>query len=567
MGKPPSQGRNRPTSVAKSESRRLFRSGLGTISGSLNRWRFWRSPWGWVLIGGVLMGLTPAPTNLWPLAWIALVPLWRAVVDPLQPRSGWTRFQLGALWSGIYHGIVLSWITHLHPLTWMGVPWLASIAIALFAWGFITGLGTVTFGLWAVLIGWLSDRRALGVAGRLLVGTALWCFLETVLSWGPLAWPFLAFTQSPHNLGVLHLGQLAGPMTVTAAIVAVNGAWAEASLGYARYPAQGWSWRWQPFLGGLVLLVGVHGLGGILYSQPLAEPAAASLKIGLIQGNVPTRVKLTPAGTRQAIAAYTDGYKNLVAQGADAVLTPEGAIPEVWIQNRQIRSPIRQAVIQEGVVLWLGTFRPVADQFSRDLHQSLVNLDVRGQVTSQYNKVKLVPLGEYIPLESLLGRLISRLSPVSSSLKPGRFDQVFETPFGQAVIGICYESAYSNLFRLQTAHGGEWIMTASNNDPYPPRMMMQHHAQDVMRAIESDRWSVRVTNTGISGLVSPRGATLWLSSPNQYGTYLAQIYKRQTQTLYVRWGNWLTYGLLLAGGVTSLSSVRKEASATQISLN
>ena len=70
--------------------------------------------------------------------------------------------------------------------------------------------------------------------------------------------------------------------------------------------------------------------------------------------------------------------------------------------------------------------------------------------------------------------------------------------------------------------------------------MAQHHAQDVMRAIESDRWAVRVTNTGYSGVVNHRGQTVWRSERNTYETHLATINRRHTQTLYVRWGNWLT---------------------------
>ena len=492
------------------------------------------------------MGLTPAPFEVWPLAWVALVPLWRAVVSPSQSRSRGQLFCLGSLWSAVYHGIVLSWITNLHPLTWMGVPWVSSVAIALFAWGFIVGLGTVTFGLWAVLLRMVSDRVRLGATGRVLTGTALWCGLETMLSWGPLAWPFLAFTQSPGNGWILHLGQLAGPMAVTAAIVAVNGCWAEASLLSPPLLTRLSALRWRAALAGVLLLVGLHGLGWVLYQHPLNDRPTAALKIGMIQGNVPTRIKLTPAGTRQAISAYVDGYRQLVEQGAEAVLTPEGAIPERWTRTTQARSPIRQAVMDEGVVLWLGTFRPVSPTSSHEFYQSVINLTSQGQITGQYNKVKLVPLGEYIPFEASVGQLISRLSPLSNSLIPGNLEQVFETSFGKAVIGICYESAYSDLFRKQTANGGEWIMTASNNDPYPPRMMKQHHAQDVMRAIESDRWSVRVTNTGISGLVTPHGETLWLSEPNEYVTYLAEIYRRQTQTLYVLLGNWLTYGLIAA---------------------
>lgn len=551
MGKTHSRGKNRPFSVAKAEAFQRIPCLQGQAPAAASA-EGGRSPWGWVILGGVLMALTPAPVEAWPLAWVALAPLWRAVMT--SRRSPWRIFALGALWSGVYHGIVLSWITALHPLTWMGIPWLASVAITAFAWVFITGLGSVTFGLWAVLLRWASDRGHLFPLARILVGTALWCGLETVLSWGPLYWPALAFTQSPQNLWILHLGQLAGPMAVTAAIVAVNGCWAEmaerrsqTALPYRRFPA----------LVGLVLVAGLHGLGWSLYHRSLPVTPQQPLRIGLIQGNVPTRIKLTPLGTRQAIQGYTEGYRTLADQGADAVLTPEGAIPDIWTRAYQARNPLRQSVLEKGVVLWVGTFRPAVHQSTRQLTQSLVTLNAQGEVVSQYNKVKLVPLGEYMPLQSLLGGVIARLSPMSSSLLPGTPDQSFVTPFGKAIVGICYESAYSELFRQQAAQGGAWIMTASNNDPYPPRMMQQHHAQDVMRAIETDRWAIRVTNTGISGVVTPHGETQWLAEPHQYVTHLTAIEQRDSQTLYVRWGNWLTYGLFLGAIAAGMSSGRR----------
>jgi apolipoprotein N-acyltransferase len=355
MGLFPPGRKNRPFTVAKSEAHR--RPPLAKSSGAVDAAPpGWRSPWLWMVLGGGLMGLTPDPVNLWPLAWVALAPLWRVVMGP-ERRSPWRIFGLGCLWSATYHGIVLSWMTHLHPLTWMGIPWLASLGIALFAWAFITGLGTVTFGLWAVLLRWLSDRCRLPWGAQLLVGTALWCLLETLLSWGPLAWPFLAFTQSPGNLWVLQWGRLTGPAGITAAIVLVNGCWAAMSLGQGTSRNRRGGTR-RAAIAGLLLLVGIHGLGSWLYHQPLSDRPDDALKIGLIQGNIPTREKLTPAGTRQAIAAYTDGYRELVAQGAEAVLTPEGAIPELWTRELQRRSPLLQAVRETGSAAVAGDLSP-----------------------------------------------------------------------------------------------------------------------------------------------------------------------------------------------------------------
>ena len=80
-------------------------------------------------------------------------------------------------------------------------------------------------------------------------------------------------------------------------------------------------------------------------------------------------------------------------------------------------------------------------------------------------------------------------------------------------------------------------------------MPAQHHAQDVARAIETDRWAVRATNTGYSGIVDPNGRTIWLSGINTYETHAENVYLRQTETLYVKWGDWLTplLGLLSVG--------------------
>lgn len=511
---------------------------------------------GGVILGGIAMGLCPAPVNAWPLAWIALAPLWLTVMAPRQPWQPRRAFGLGLAWSLTYHGIALSWITALHPLTWMGIPWLGSVAIAAFAWGFITTLGGVTFGLWALLLHGISSRRTLPLAVTLLLGTALWCALETLLSWGPLYWPALAYTQSPGNGWMLHLGQLSGPMGVTAAIVAVNGCWAAAWVRHqtGHFAPRRWSQGGPWLLGGLLLWVGLQGMGGWRYHQAVADDPAQALTIGLIQGNVPTRIKLTPEGTRRAAQGYAEGYRTLVAQGAEAVLTPEGAMPEIWTEAYQRRNPIYRAVLETGRVLWLGTFRPVETAQGPGLTQSLVTLNGQGQVVSQYDKIKLVPLGEYIPFQAVLGQIISRLSPVEGSLVPGRSLAGLPTPLGRAIVGICYESAYSELFRRQAAAGGEWIMTASNNDPYPLRMMTQHHAQDVMRAIETDRWAARVTNTGISAIVSPRGETRWLAPANQYVLHLDTLYRRHTLTPYSRWGDWLTPGLLVLS-VIAVASV------------
>jgi apolipoprotein N-acyltransferase len=623
---------------------------------------------------GILMGLATAPLNIYPLAWVALAPLWVLVFGNRQWAAGnglaagdaGTRrhrntetpntqpsavshqqlaiktqnsklktqnsklktqplsspIALAFAWGIGYHGLALSWIMGLHPLTWMGIPWLGSVAIALFCWAFITSWGAALVAIWA----WGTRRleaggrqeagrtRRSGDAGtrgqegstsnlksqtsnlkpqtlkflspllpaftRILFGTALWCGLERLWSLGALNWTSLSYTQSPGNLLILHLGQLSGPLMLTAAIVAVNGLLAEA---FIKWQVVGSGEGEDPGLRGAgaaeyfliqnsrfevrdsrffpltllstaaILLIALHIIGFGLFSRPLAQPDGTALRVGIIQGNVPTRIKLFSEGVRRAEKGYTQGYEKLADQGVEAVLTPEGALPYLWNQPNSLVSPFYQAVLRKQVVAWLGTFTAQKGGIAR----TLVTLTGDGKVFSFYNKIKLVPLGEYTPFKNVLGGIVGRLSPVSEDGVPGTFDQLIDTPFGRSIASICYDSAFPEVFRAQAAAGGQFILTASNLDPYSEVLMAQHQAQDLMRAIETDRWAVRATNTGYSGIIDPHGTIVWRSQPKTYEIHADTIYRRSTKTLYVRWGDWLTPLLLaLTGAVWLFAQMR-----------
>jgi len=555
--------------------------------------------WAIAFFSGILMALTTAPVNAWLLAWFALVPLWILVVSYEQPKQVKQQkflflpssfLLLPLLWGIGYHGLALSWIMGIHPMTWLGVPWWPSLAIALFCWAFITLWGAALVVVWAWLfvtfnslslvgkISLLDSRPLQGGAGggnskfsaliRVLIGTALWCALESLWSSTPLWWTSLSYTQSPHNLAILHLGQLSGPSAVTASIVAVNGLIAEAYLEGSsatdsvtdvtdgiqpplRFPP--WARQkkvkgnnWIFYILPVSLCLFLHIIGWSLYNRPLEVEPQMALKIGIIQGNIPNDIKFDSKGWRRALEGYTAGYKKLADRGVDAVLTPETALPFFWTNEYQ-RSTLSfyQAILDRGVTAWVGGFGQQDDSMTN----SLFAIDKTGKIISHYDKLKLVPLGEYIPFYEFLGGIINRLSPLDAHLVPGNSKQLFDTPFGRAIVGICYDSAFAEIFRYQAANGGEFMLAASNNAHYKPPMLAQHHALDVMRAIETDRWAAIATNTGYSAFVNPHGETLWMSRINTYEVQDATIYRRQTQTLYVRWGDWLMPVLLVLAGL------------------
>jgi apolipoprotein N-acyltransferase len=543
------------------------------------------------LLSGVLMGLTVAPFGEWFLAWIALAPLWVLVVNSARQDNSSPLFLPSVAWGIGYHGIALSWITGIHPMTWMGVPWLASLAIALFCWTFITLWGAALVATWATCFSLILDFRLpildwlkvifkqesktptnrsqipnsqspianpqLPIPNgfiRVLIGTAIWCGLEGLWSAGPLWWTSVSYTQSPQNLIILHLGQLSGPSAVTAAIVAVNGLLAEAWINFrSTEPTEerkqfllsttSVPLRFGYLISAAALFILLHLVGLGLYSRPLVQKPEAGLKVGIVQGNVPNEIKLFREGFRRAIEGYTKGYITLVDRGVDAVLTPEGALP--FFQNDIMTSSLVAAVREKNKVAWIGGFY----RDGRSYTNSLYTVTGSGVIFSRYGKVKMVPIGEYVPFEEILGGLIDRLSPLKEHQVAGKPDQIFDTPFGRAIVGICYESAFSQHFRRQAARGGEFILGPSNDAHYSAAMPAQHHAQDIMRAIETDRWVVRATNTGYSAFVDPHGRTLWISGHNTYEVHAETIYRLHSKTLYVLWGDWLTPLLLALGGL------------------
>ncbi|WP_157259968.1 apolipoprotein N-acyltransferase [Chamaesiphon minutus] len=513
---------------------------------------------GIVLGSGVLMGMTFAPVEAWYLAWVAIAPLWYLLCQ----RDGSLVYGLG--WGVGCYGLALSWIFGIHPMTWMGVPYLASLGIATFCLTFITLWGASLVTLWSLGLRFIyTSKQQLNPFVRVILGTSLWCGLEELYSLTDLWWSPIAMTQSPHNLAILHLGQLSGPTTITGAIVFINGLIAEGCLiinrdSHAERLCQRSNRKlrlaWPYFGTAIASIIIFHSFGSNLAARPLLQQAESAIKIGIIQGNVGNEVRHYRSGYDLAMENYTKGYIDLAEQGVAAVVTPETAFPyrESQIQN----TPFYRTILDKKVIAFLGGFGEVGNKITN----SILTIDGAGQIVSRYDKWKLVPLGEYIPFEQYLGKLIDTISPLEAHLLAGKFAPIVNTPLGNFIFGICYDSAYPEHFRRQ-AQTGELIITASNDAHYGAGMPAQHHALDLMRAIETDRWTVRASNTGYSAVIDPHGRTQWISKLNEFAAHTHRVYRQNTQTLYVRYGNWLTPLLFAIGSILFFKSTSSAKSS------
>ena len=262
---------------------------------------------------GSLMGITFSPIGAWYFAWVALAPLWYLLCR--DRNSGSVIYPL--CWGIGCYGFALGWIFGIHPMTWLGVPFLASLSIAIFCLGFVTLWGGSLVILWSQLMRLINIKLNLNPLIRIILATAGWCGLETIYSWTDLWWTSLSLSQSPHNLAILHLGQLSGPNAVSAAIVFVNGLIAEAYLAYTQTDHQiNQSQRerlaLRYFSGAIAAILILHLVGWQLVDRPLLLNPKSAIEVGIIQGNIGNGIKHRRSGNELSIDNYTKGYRSLV---------------------------------------------------------------------------------------------------------------------------------------------------------------------------------------------------------------------------------------------------------------
>ncbi|MEY2984348.1 MAG: hypothetical protein RLZZ568_965, partial [Cyanobacteriota bacterium] len=321
-----------------------------------------------LIIGGVAMGLATAPLGWTGLAWFAQIPLWWTVLGqhllsrPLKSRLG-TQTITAITWGGGFYGCALFWITGVHPMTWLGVPWVASLAIALLCWVAITLWGVLLVFCWLWGMEWwqITTAKAFGVSvdtrmvqtGLLLLwGVASWCGLEYLWGRSILWWSPLAYTQSPSQLALLQWLRLSGTSLLSGAIVLINGLLALALMNgrQSRQP-RGLGYGLTALMIWLSLQLG----GYVIYQNPLADSPDQEIQLGIIQGNIPNEIKFNSEGWKKAIAGYTTGYQQLAQQGVDGVLTPEGSLPYLW-ETIVDHSGFYQAIVQTQIPVLLGAY-------------------------------------------------------------------------------------------------------------------------------------------------------------------------------------------------------------------
>ncbi|HSK73709.1 MAG TPA: apolipoprotein N-acyltransferase, partial [Pyrinomonadaceae bacterium] len=246
------------------------------------------------------------------------------------------------------------------------------------------------------------------------------------------------------------------------------------------------------------------------------------------------------------------------------VIFPESPMNFMYARDEEFREFLRGFASRNNVHVLFNSAEPSAkgDRF----HNSAVMVNERGEKIVQYDKIHLMPFGEYMPLSELVGQI---LPPMVGNFAFGEeYDLV---PLGEARAGvmICFESHFPGLSNEFVRNGADALIEITNdgylgNTP----VLRQHLANAVFRAVETNRPVLRVTNVGITAFINERGEVLDAADVYTEATRIWTVGKSDGgQTVYVKYGDWfavlcliISLGLLF---LTFLKNSRNNAQNTQ----
>ena len=338
--------------------------------------------------------------------------------------------------------------------------------------------------------------------------------------------------QAADLAGVYGLSAVAVLVNVAVAAAFASGRWRSASTGFA---------------GGAVLVTTAYGLvvlaGAPGNSAGADASADAAIPVGLVQGNVAQTAKWDPDEAETILRRHLALSEDAIEDGARLVIWPESSWPDPYGVERDAfaRAALTTVSARGGAALLVGTTHVEDTEDALAVANSAVLVDADGSWPGRYDKVRLVPFGEYVPLRAVL-RMLGPLVHAVGAVVPGARDQpLLRAPaagvplFG---VAICYEVVFPHLVRRQAARGAEFLVTITNDAWYGRSSgPYQHLAMARMRAIETRRWLVRAANTGISAIVDPWGRVIRRSELEETTVLRGEIVPRRGRTPYVASGD------------------------------
>jgi len=525
--------------------------------------RIERSAWLLAILSAMLQVIIFPLPNLYWLSWIAATPLIVAILrarrpDTLQlegagkvlPASPLQGFALGYICGILWYCGNCYWV-YSTMKQYGGINAFGAAGLLLL---FALYLG-LYHGLFGLVVSWLAPGE-FGLRNALVLSPFVWVAVElarTRISGFP--WDLLGITQVD-NIPLARIASVTGVYGVSLEIMIVNAAFAAAFL--MRH-------KRRPLL--LAALIAAFVLQGARWIP--APPIRADRTALLVQENIPvldnadwttqyfadtltdlTRLSLTPMGGHPALIVWPESPAPFY--GADPVFRGD-------VGHLALAAHSWMVIGSIGVENAM-----MSPQHVTEIYNSAALVSPGGDWPARYDKIHLVPFGEYVPFKDLFS-FAGGLTKEVGDFSRGTSRQPLRAADQKLGVFICYESIFPDDVRQFAANGAQVFVNISNDGWYGDSgAYAQHVKQARMRAIENARWLLRDTNTGVTAAIDPYGRVV-ASAPRKLRTVLEAPYALSSDTtLYTRHGDWLAYACAIISmgaivfSLTSSKNKRKE---------
>ena len=299
----------------------------------------------------------------------------------------------------------------------------------------------------------------------------------------------------------------------------------------------------------LLVLLGASYVWGSMRLAGTAD-APGQFRVRIVQANVSQADKWNPRNAARIFEDYLDMTRRPGLDEADVVIWPETALPFLLDSSPDALEAIA-GVLPAGTVLLVGSARINERRdkrgmlIGRDAYNSLMAIDSDGRVVDVYDKIHLVPFGEYLPFQAFLESLgVMQMTGVRGGFSAGAGPRLLKVPGVPHTLPlICYEIIFPGEIGIEPGRRGEgeqpgWMLNVTNDawfgssaGPY------QHFHQARVRAVEQGLPLARAANTGISAVVDPKGRILADIALDEKGVIDAEIPARGPATVYTLWGS------------------------------
>lgn len=488
-------------------------------------------------LSGVLLALSFPKFGRGFVAWIALAPL----LISLHGVSAARAFRLG---------YVTGAVSALGILYWTSSVVIAYGGLSLPVGIVVMGLLCLAVALFPSLFAWMVGRwaAAFGPAALLLAPVA-WVGTEILRAHTFFSFPWCLLGYSQHaNLPLIQVARYTAVYGISFLLAAAGGVLAYVAV--ARSAARRHA--------AALALVGVLGAVCLDGSLQLSRPVrvAGQVRLGLVQASILQEEKWDEAKAVDNITRHAALTIEAAKQGARLVVWPESSVPFYYDRTPGLADELRHMAREYGIYLLFGNDDREDAEGSYRVWVGAKMLTPAGELRYRYHKIRLVPFGEYVPMQRLLtlgGRVAAKLVQQVADFTPGTDYSVAEVDGHKLAATICYEAIFPDLLRQFPARGAELLVNLTNDAWYGRSSApYQHFSMAVFRAVENGRYLVRAANTGITAVVDPRGRVLAQTQLFERTVLLRDVPFVSGLTFYTRHGDVFAWGCLAAACALTL---------------